>query len=128
LNCTYKENELLFSSVTTYVNGKVNSTLKTEKQDQFYEVTKNGRSSKYIDNIGMSGALSYYEEPLNMSTIYSDFYGYDKNLELIGPHVYKVTNPKNGQISEYYYEDGILKKAIIHHFLMTFKLQLVSQI
>jgi uncharacterized protein DUF6134 len=126
LNCTYYENELLRSYVTTYVNGKENSSVKTEKKDNYYEVTEDGETSKFYNTIGLSGALSYFKEPINMSTIYSDFYGYDKNIEIISDHVYKVTNPKNGQISEYFYENGILNKAIIHHFLMTFTLQLVQ--
>jgi len=126
LNCTYYDDELLRSSVTTYVNGKENSYLKTEKKDNYYEVTDDGETSKYYNSIGLSGALSYFKEPSNMSTIYSDFYGYDKNVEKIDTHSYKVTNPKNGQISEYFYKDGLLNKAIIHHFLMTFTMQLVE--
>ncbi len=126
LKCTYFEDELLRSSVTTYVNGKENSFLKTEKKDNYYEVTDDGETSKYYNSIGLSGALSYFKEPYNMSTIYSDFYGYDKNIEKVEDHIYKVTNPKNGQISEYFYKDGFLNKAIIHHFLMTFTMQLVE--
>jgi len=126
LKCTYFDNELLHSSVTTFVNGKANSSLKTEKKDSYYEVTEDGETSKYYNTIGLSGALSYFKEPLDMSTIYSDFYGYDKNIEKIKERVYKVTNPKNGQISEYFYKNGFLNKAIIHHFLMTFTIQLIK--
>lgn len=127
LNCFYKENELIYSSVSSYVNGKLNSSIKTEKLDKHYKVTLDGQSSIYLQDIGLSGAMSYYKEPLDMSTLYSDFYGYDKKVEMISEHNYKITNPKNGQVSEYFYKNGILKQAIIHHFLMSFTLQLIQQ-
>ncbi len=78
LNCTYYNNELLSSSVTTYVNGKENSSVKTMKKGNYYEVTEDGETSKFYNTIGLSGAMSYYKEPLNMQTMYSDFYGYYK--------------------------------------------------
>lgn len=127
INCTYQDDELLFSSSTTYVNGKINSSLKTEKDGNYYEVTRDGLVTKYEKPIRFSGALSYFKEPVDISNIYSDFYGYNKSIERINDHIYKITNPKNGQVSEYFYENGILTKAIIHHFLMTIRLQLIKE-
>ena len=122
LNCTYKNNELLYGSVTTYVNGKIHSTSKTEKIGEYYTITKDGHSSKYLNKIAFSGALLYYYEPKGLTSIYSEFDNIDKPIKKIGVNEYQITNPKNGHLSEFLYKNGVLVSATNHHTLLTFKL------
>ena len=120
LNCTYKNNELLFSSVTTYVNGKLHTTSKTEKNGEYYTITKDGHASKFMHKITYSGALLYFKEPKGVSTIYSEFHAIEKPMKAIGNHEYQITNPKNGLLSEYTYQNGTLETTMNHHSLMSF--------
>ena len=122
LNCTYKNNELLFSSVTTFVNGKIHSTSITEKIGNYYDITKNGHSSKFLDEIPFSGALLYYREPKGLTNIYSEFDNLEKPIKNIGINEYQITNPQNGYLSEFKYKNGILVSTTNHHTLLTFKL------
>jgi len=122
LNCTYKNDELLYSSVTTYVNGAIHSTSKTEKNGAYYTLTKNGHPSKYLNKITFSGALLYYHEPKGLTKIFSEFDNLDKPVKSIGINEYQITNPKNGYLSEYTYKNGILESSTNHHTLLTFKL------
>ncbi|MFK5981617.1 MAG: hypothetical protein QM499_01795 [Flavobacteriaceae bacterium] len=122
LNCTYKNNELFYSSVTTYVNGKIHSTSKTEKIGDYYSITKNGHSSKFLDKIPFSGALLYYSEPKGLTNIFSEFDNLKKPIKNIGINEYQITNPKNGHLSEYKYKNGVLMSTTNHHTLLTFKL------
>ncbi len=122
LNCTYKNNELLFSSVTTYVNGKIHSTSETEKIGDYYIITKNGHSSKFLGKIPFSGALLYYREPKRLTNIFSEFDNLKKPIKNIGINEYQITNPKNGHLSEYKYKNGVLVSTTNHHTLLTFKL------
>ena len=122
LNCTYKNNELLFSSVTTYVNGKVHSTTTTEKDGAYYSVTKDEHPLKYLDKIFYSGALLYFTEPKGVTKIFSEFDGISKPITEINKNEYQIRNPKNDHLSEYRYKNGILQSSVNHHRLMTFTL------
>jgi len=122
LNCTYKNNQLLYSSVTTYVNGKLHSTSTTEKKEGYYEVIKDGHSSRLYENIKYSGALLYHTEPIGKTKLYSEFNGIEKPIKKIDAHTYQITNPDNGHISIYKYKNGILESTTIEHALLTFTL------
>ncbi len=120
LNATYKNGQLLFGSVTTYVNGKVHSTSTTEKSNDYYTIEKDGHQSTFFDKITYSGALLYFEEPKGISTLFSEFDTINKPIRLIATGEYQLTNPKNGRLSEYLYKNGILISTTNHHSLMTF--------
>jgi len=122
LSCRYKNNELQYSMVTTFVNGKIHSTSKTEKTGNYYTITKDGHSSKFLNSIAFSGALLYYFEPEGLAKIFSEFDNLEKPIKSIGTNQYQITNPKNGHLSEYKYKDGILESTTNHHTLLTFKL------
>ena len=122
LNCTYKNNILIYSSVTTYVNGSKHSSVITEKKGQSYIITEDGHASKYLKSIYYSGALLYFDEPKNQNILYSEFTVYDKIIKSIGQNSYLVTDKNTGHKSTYNYKNGILILATIEHTLMTFKM------
>jgi hypothetical protein len=120
LNCTYKNQELIYSSVTTYSNGKVHSTSTTDKTGDYYTVTKDGHSSKYIDKITFSGALLYFKEPKGVSSVYSEFDDIDKSINKIGENEYQISNPNNGDFSKSTYKNGVLETSTVHSKFLTF--------
>lgn len=122
LNSTYKNNELVFSSVTVYVNGKIHSTSTAEKNGEYYTLTKDGHSSRYLHKITYSGALLYFIEPKGLTNIFSEFSNSNKSIKSIKNNEYQIVNPKNGHLSIYKYKNGILENTIIHHTLLTFSL------
>lgn len=122
LNCTYKKNQLLLSTLLIKDNGKVHSTNKITKSDNYYLIDKGSEQIKYDNKIDYSGALLYFKEPNTIAFVFSEFDLLPKPIKSIGIHSYQITNPKNGQKNEYYYKNGILQKVVIHHTLMTFSL------
>jgi len=122
LTANYRNDSLIFSSVTTYVNGKLHSSRTTEKTGENYSVTKDGHLSKLYYPISYSGALLYWQEPINVANVYSEFDSIEKPIEVLGPGTYKLTDPKSGHLSKYYYSNGRLVKATIEHTLMSFTL------
>lgn len=120
LDCTYINNELVASSVMVRKNGNIHSTRKIIKDANYYEVTYNNVTSKYYNTIDYSGALLYFIEPTNISSVFSDFDIIEKSIKNIGVHTYQTTNPKSGQKNDYFYRNGVLQKAVINHPLMTF--------
>lgn len=122
LNCTYKNGNLMYSSVTTFVNGSKHSSVITEKKGQSYLVTEDGHVSKYLKVINYSGGLLYFDEPNNQKTLYSEFNGYDKVIKSLAQSRYLVTDNNTGHKSTYEYKNGTLILATIEHTLMTFKM------
>ena len=122
LNCTYKNDVLIYSAVTTYVNGRVHSTSTTEKTGDSYTVTKNSHTSKFMKNITFSGALLYFTEPKNIKELFSEFDNIDKPIHKIANHAYQIVNPSDGRLSEYYYKNGVLERTTNHHKFLTFTL------
>lgn len=122
LNAIYEHDVLKSSSLITYMNGKLHTSVKTLKKGKYYEVTKNGKISTYKKVITYSEPIIYIKEPKDVYLIYSEFLGFDKSIKKINMHSYEMENPKNGNISTYQYENGILKAATIDFSIMTFTL------
>lgn len=122
LNCTYKNNQLFSSTFLFNQNGKVHSASKITKTGNYYLVNKGSKNIKYCSKIDYSGALLYFKEPKNIAFVFSESNIIVKPIKSIGLHTYQITNPTNGQKNKYYYKNGVLQKAVIHHTLMTFNL------
>lgn len=122
LTANYRNGSLIFSSVTTYLNGKLNSSSTTEKTGENYSVKKDGHLSKLYYPIFYSGVLLYLQEPINVSNVYSEFDNIKKPIEDLVHGIYQLDDPKSGHLSKYYYSNGRLMKATIGHSLMTFTL------
>ncbi len=122
LDCTYKDKELIFASVTTYLNGNIHTTNKIEKVGEYYTTTKDGHSSKFLNKITYSGALLYFNEPKEIASIFSEFDLIVKPIKRISNNKYQIKNPQNRHLSEYTYKNGILETSTNHHSLITFTL------
>jgi len=122
LTAYFRNDSLIFSSVTTYVNGKRHSSSTTEKTVENYSLTKDGHLSKLYYQISYSGALLYWKEPINVANVYSEFDDIEKPIKKVGSSKYQLTDPKSGHKNTYYYSNGRLEKATIEHSLMPFTL------
>lgn len=126
-DCIYHNDELLYSKVIVSENGKIHSINETENLGKYYLLTNNKKKSKYFNKICYSSALLYIKEPINISTIFSETNNQINPVINIGINAYQITNSKNGHKNEYYYENGILQKAVIHHTLFNFNIIRVNE-
>lgn len=119
LTTIYKYNELYSSSAVTFRNDKLHSVANTTKVGSQYLFKKDDEEHNYTKKIPFSESLLYFNEPKNIVTIYSEFDGVEKAVTSNGNGHYSLKNPINGNISEYFYEGGLLEKAIVSIQLMT---------
>jgi len=120
LNTIFKNGVLIYSSSTTYVNGKIHESSKIEKKEGYYKLTKNGHESRYLDKIYYTGASLYFSEPKNITHVFSEFEIINQTIKKISTNEYELTNPSNNQVNTYSYTNGVLKSAIIPHSMVTF--------
>ena len=124
LHTIYKNNELISSTVTTYVNGKEHSKTLTKRFNQYYLITSDDDSKKLSHSILYSGALLYFQPPLHQKVVYSEIDGIEKPISEISSSKFQITNPKTGHTSIYEYTKNIANKITINHTLLTFTLDL----
>lgn len=114
LSSVYHNNQLYSNSVITYRNNTVNSVAKTVRAGSQYQYKKDDDEWVYPKAITFAESLLYFNEPLDKESVYSEFDGVDKPIQKVKTGHYQVTNPVNGNISEYFYETGILDRALVH--------------
>lgn len=124
-NSTFEDNKLIFSSITTYVNGEVHSTSITEFNNGVYNISKNGHKYQFIESIDYTSALLYTKEPKDISSIYADFENINKQILDEENHCYEVVNDKK-TFASYCYSDGILDSATINQKLMRIYLKRIK--
>jgi len=124
LKSVYENDRLLFSTVTTYLNGKEHSKTVTKKQNDYYLVTSDDDSSKISHPINFSGALLYFRRPDRKEVVYSEIDGIENRIDKLSKTKYQVTNSKNGHTSIYEYDKEIARQITINHTLLTFTMSL----
>ena len=122
----YRGNEFQASSLITYLNGNVNSTVKASRIGDKYTVIKSGATSSYGKIIVYSEALLYTHEPKNIDYLYSEFLGGDKTVKKTGAHTYQFINEENGNTGTYTYKNGALVKAIINYGIIRFTIKKIK--
>ena len=120
INSFYENNELLFSSATAYVNGKLHTSSVTKKEGNHYTVVKDGHTTNYYNKITYSGVMLYFSPPKDVGHVYSEFDNVDNKMKSIGKNEYQMTNSENGYVNDYLYKDNVLQIAKIHQSLLTF--------
>ena len=122
IQSVFQKEQLLNSSVVSYINGNLHSKSNTLKDKKKYLITINGHKYEFDKEILYSGSLLYIKEPVNYNEIYSETDGLKKSIKQTEPNIYQIINPKTGKSNKYYYETGILKKAEINDALLSFKI------
>lgn len=119
LSSIYFNGKLYSSSVITYRNKRVYSLMQTVRQNEQYKFTKDGDQVTFIKNIEFVESMLYFIEPKGISFAYSEFDGVHKSISKFKAEHYKITNPLNGNVSEYLYKKGVLESAKVDHPLIT---------
>ena len=118
LSSIYFSDKLYSSSVITYRNKRLYSIMQTVRQNKQFKFTKDGDQINYIKDIDFVESMLYFKEPKGISFAYSEFDGVHKAISEYKSGHYKLTNPLNGNVSEYVYEKGVLESAQVQHPLM----------
>ncbi|MGB6034810.1 MAG: DUF6134 family protein [Cryomorphaceae bacterium] len=117
IQAVFKNGILVYSSATLYLNGKVYSDTKIEKEDGFYRVEKDGHETKiYSGAIRSSSAKLYFKEPIGEATSLSETEGEMKEVDLQGVRKYALTENGNSRsVSTYIYsaDEGVLERITL---------------
>ena len=108
LHTVFKDGELFYSNITTYVNGDLHSTTKTQKNGDHYDIIKDDHEMKYMKTINQTGATVYHGMPLDRQMMFSEFEGEDKKLVKIDKNTFEYINLHDGHVNRYEYENGIM--------------------
>ncbi len=117
------DNELYYSSVTTYLNENQRSSTTVLKKDGYYLVTSGDESWNFNGKIMYSEAMMCFSEPKNHSSIFSEYVGLNKPISKIDMNKYRLLNPLNNNYADNIYSNGILQKSTVHYTLATFIIQ-----
>lgn len=116
----YKNEELVYSSVYTYVDDKLHSKIITKKLTNQYKVVSDDDVYYRNSPISYTSSLMYFKEPKNITSVFSEFDGELKSVQKMDIHTYKVLSNKGGNGSVYIFKDGLVQRATIEHTLMNF--------
>ena len=112
--CFYQKNDLQEATTRNEVNGQRKDYSHTSKGGQGYVVNKNGkRSILNVSTIHHSLSTLYFQEPLQVSRIFSERHAVMLPVEQTAPHCYVITMP-DGKKNTYWFANGICAKAEVN--------------
>lgn len=108
IQAVFRNEVLIYSSATLYLNGKVYSDTKIERGNGFYTVNKDGHETKiYSHEIRSSSAKLYFHEPIGEEFSLSETEGEMKTVDIQGIKNYALTQDRNDRsVSTYIYREG----------------------
>jgi hypothetical protein len=119
LHSSFQKKTLITNDIITFRNRMPQDIMSTRKRDDGYLFTKNSKETK-VKNFNFCESMMYFNEPIGHNEVYSEFDGVFKPIQRFKKEKrYDLTNPKNKNVSSYYYSDGILEKAVVEHALIT---------
>jgi len=124
-NTVYEQGVLQSSHVETYKNGKLNSNMRLKLQNNSYLLVLDNDTTVINESITYSGSLLYFNEPDGIKKIYKERSSEMKKINPVDEHVYSIRDEKDREINRYFYENGILQYAKMHHPLGTMELKRV---
>jgi hypothetical protein len=112
------ENGILQSSfINRYLNGNERSNQNTTLTGNFYLLNKKGSDQKTLSEIIRYNTLSMYlQEPVAITSVYSDSFQQFVSIQKIKLNHYKVVFP-DGNYNEYFYENGIIARIKLNNSL-----------
>ncbi len=121
----YRDGVLVSSRVQTYKNDQINSDMHLERNGGMYTVVEDGKTRTFEGKITYSGSLLYFNEPEEITSIYMERSGESADIESLTDNSYILSREKGSRTNKYYYEDGILTRAVLSHPLASIHLLLV---
>ncbi|TVR87160.1 MAG: hypothetical protein EA411_08060 [Saprospirales bacterium] len=121
---TYRDGVLQEEYIEVFRNGDPHSKGHTVRDGDCYIVTIDGKNSEIDQSeIPFSSLLLYIKEPVNVDEIYSGLDGIFNPLKYKGDGVYML-NIKRSRNNYYHYENGVLVKAKLDHWIAPVTLRL----
>ncbi|WP_339714149.1 DUF6134 family protein [uncultured Kriegella sp.] len=119
---SFENGQLRKSDVNIMINDRPHAETSTEWRNSEYQMIKNGKEKEVLQKpIDFTTVLLYFEEPVNVSSCFSEQDGTFNTIIPLGNHGYKKINSK-GKENIYYYKDGALEKATIDGGLASFEI------
>lgn len=123
----YNQGVLQKANVETYKNGKLNSSMSMNYTKEAYLLILDGDTTFIDELITYSGSLIYFNEPKATTRIFKERNAEMRQITPEGNHSYVIKNEKGKLLNRYFYENGVLQKAIMRHTLGTVELKLVNE-
>lgn len=124
IEATYNANQLLYASVDNVVNGKPHHSSDIKWMNTHYIInTKKSKQQKLSEMIKYSGIRLFFDEPLSINKVFSEYTGHNGSINKISTGIYELTL-HSGKKNKYYYDNGELVKANINNSLIHFDLVL----
>ena len=123
----FENGRLTYSTVSRNVNGNEKSLRETKSADNAYLLIKEGKSSTLTHKTITYNVMSlYYQEPVNISKVYSDNYQQFLSLKKIKPHTYKMELP-DGNYNYYTYTNGVCTRVDVFSTMYNMEMHLVTK-
>lgn len=114
--------QLRQADVRITVNDKLHAKTITKWKNSSYLIAENTvEVTTFTDLINHATILLYFEEPISISSSYSEQEASFNSIVPLGNHTYKKTNTM-GRENIYHYEKGVLKKIEVDGGLISFEM------
>lgn len=124
LQATYKNDVLVSSSATVYLNGRTQSDMNCERTGDHYTLLSDGHTTRIYEDIKWSSAKLYFTKPDDVRKVFSETDGTFKTLSKTADGKYLLKDPeKDSNINTYSYssEQGLNQIIIERSLLPTLK-------
>lgn len=120
LQATYKNDILVSSSATVYLNGRTQSDMNCERTGDHYTLVSDGHTTRIYEDIKWSSAKLYFNKPDDVRKIFSETDGTFKDLSKTSDGKYILKDPeKDSNMNTYSYSsDQGLNQIIIERSLL----------
>ncbi len=125
VQATYKNDLLVASSATVYLNGDVQNDVNVERTGDHYTVTADGHTTRIYEDIRWSSAKLYFNKPVGAKKVLSETDGLLKNISELANGDFRLKDPeKESNVNTYNYssDQGLnsidLQRALLPDLLI----------
>lgn len=116
----YKNDILISSSATVYLNGNTQNDVNCERTGDHYTIVADGHTTRIYEDIKYSSALLYFNKPTDVRKVFSETDGTLKTLTETADGKFRLKDPeKEKNVNTYTYSsDQGLQSIIIDRMLL----------
>ncbi len=120
LQAIYKNDILVSSSATVYLNGRTQNDMNCERTGDHYTLVSDGHTTRIYEDIKWSSAKLYFHKPDDVRKVFSETDGTFKNLSETADGKFLLKDPeKDSNMNTYSYSsDQGLNQIIIERSLL----------
>lgn len=119
----YKDGVMQGSLSKSFVNDKLHQTCTVTQKDGKYHVAIDKETVIINNEITYSGAMLYFDEPKNITGIFSEMTGQLNGIKKAGETAFILTDAKSRKQNFYWYKGGILDHAYLNHTLVDIEIK-----